>query len=143
MKRVLIAALLLSAPTLHAQTPAPAAADDGVRAVAASAEKVRTYDLTDVDTRPVPLNMEAFAAALRQLYPPELRDARVQGTVYVQMVVTEQGRVEEVEIIRTADSRLNAASLKAIDSLRFQPGRVGGQVVRTRLTLPIQWTVSD
>ncbi|HEX6038735.1 energy transducer TonB [Longimicrobium sp.] len=143
MKRVLIAALLLSAPTLRAQTPAPAASGDVARAAAASAEKPRTYDLTEVDVRPVPLNMEAFAAALRHLYPPELRDARVQGTVYVQMVVTEQGRVEEVEIIRTADSRLNAASLKVIDSLRFQPGRVGGQAVRTRLTLPIQWSVSD
>lgn len=139
MKRVLIAALLLAAPALHAQDPAPAEPDSAVR----EARAARTYPLETVDVRPVPLNMEGFTRALHRLYPPELRSVGVEGTVLVEMVVNERGLVEDVTIVRSAHPQLDAASLLVIHDLRFRPGQVGGRPVRTRLMLPIQWTVND
>ena len=63
MKRVLIAAVLLAAPALHAQDPASTEADSAVR----PAQTARTYPLSTVDVRPVPLDMEGFTRALHRL----------------------------------------------------------------------------
>jgi hypothetical protein len=42
-------------------------------------------------------------------------------------------------VLRSENEQLSAASLKLLESFRFQPGQVEGEAVRARVEMPITW----
>lgn len=89
------------------------------------------------------LDRRDLARALERYYPATLREARLEGTVLVEMVVEANGRVRpgSVEVVDASHPAFGQAALRAVDRFRFTPARVGGVAVPVRVTIPIAWSV--
>ncbi len=71
-------------------------------------------------------------------YPEAARMAGDEGRVGVRFVVNEDGSISEVELIRGANSALNAEALRVVSAMpRWKPGKQGGIPVKVYFTLPI------
>lgn len=112
-----------------------------VPAAAQQADSARVYELAEVEVLPRPQNVADFTAALRDGYPPHLREAGVGGTVQVAFVVGQDGQPADVRVLATPDSGFNAPTVQAVSLLRFTPAQVGGRTVPVRVEQPITWRV--
>ena len=74
-------------------------------------------------------------------YPEEAYNAGVQGRVYVQLVVDENGRAQDVRIAKGLPMGCNDAAIRAVQRSRFIPGRVDGKPVKVRQTLFVNFTI--
>lgn len=71
-------------------------------------------------------------------YPQVAMENGVQGRVIVQFVVTKNGTVGEVKVIRSVDRDLDKEAIRLCKSLpKFIPGKMNGQAVNVWYTLPI------
>lgn len=77
----------------------------------------------------------------RVVYPEAARRIGAEGTVFVQFVVDESGRVVEPQALRVNNAILAEAALKAVRESRFEPGRQRGRPVRVRITLPVRFVL--
>lgn len=73
-------------------------------------------------------------------YPTMAAENNIQGKVVVQFVVTKNGSVGEVKVIRSRDQDLDKEAVRVVKSLpNFIPGRMNGQPVNVWYTLPINF----
>jgi TonB family protein len=71
-------------------------------------------------------------------YPAEARRRGIQGRVYVNIVISENGELIDKSIFRGIEPTLDQAALDAFNNMpRWQPGKVGGKNVRVKLLFPI------
>ena len=95
---------------------------------------VREGDLVDASTPglvpPQPLSTP------KATYPPLAARQRVGGTVILEVLVNETGRVDDVRVLRGVkpDLGLDAAAVAAVRTWRFNPGTLAGVRVKTRIT---------
>ena len=98
---------------------------------------------TIVEQMPVfPGGEAALLAYLAQhlKYPAQAIRDRVQGIVLLRFVVLENGRVGQVQTIKSLEPHCDAEAKRVVKSLpRFIPGRQGGKAVRVWYTLPIRF----
>jgi TonB family protein len=87
------------------------------------------------------LNPADVARALREGYPPLLRDAGVTGSAVVQFVVDESGRVVEPRVVRASHEQFGPAATRALEQARFAPATLAGSPVRKRVTQPVAFTL--
>ena len=84
----------------------------------------------------------AFVSITKPEYPALAKRMRVEGSVVVSVLVSEQGAVTEVRLVRGVSQNvgLNEAALKAARSARYRPATVGGVRVRTwaNITIPFK-----
>jgi protein TonB len=59
-------------------------------------------------------------------YPAELRKEGIQGTVGMDIVVGEDGKVKDVVVKKSADLRLNAQAVKTVKKWKFRPATKDG-----------------
>ena len=85
--------------------------------------------------------LEALHGKIR--YPEKAYQAGLQGRVYVQFVVDEEGQVREARVVRGLGLGCSAEALRAVKQARFRPGKVGGVPVKVRYTLPIDFRIGD
>ena len=116
-----------SAGTPPASTAAPVAASEG------------TYALLDVEQRPQFRNTGELIREMDRRYPNSMRPERVVADVVVRLLVEADGTVTNPSIVRSSNLAFNEPSLEVLKVLRFHPGRVGGQPVRTWVDVPLQW----
>ena len=76
-------------------------------------------------------------------YPPAARRLRVEGDVVVRLLVDEEGRVLEAELVKGVpqDVGINEAALSAAKDARFRPGRRDGQPVKVWHTITIPFRI--
>ena len=84
---------------------------------------VSAEDLCDEITHPV------VVEKIKPKYPPEAREEKVMGLVIVETVITEEGAVEDVEVLESPDERLSAAAVEAIQQWQFEPALCDGKPV--------------
>ena len=73
-------------------------------------------------------------------YPPMAMENGVQGRVVVQFVVTKDGSVGQVKVMRGKDPDLDKEAVRVVKSLpKFIPGKMNGQAVNVWYTLPISF----
>jgi TonB family protein len=65
-------------------------------------------------------------------YPRRAAETRLQGTVVVEMIVTEKGEPIDVRIVESAGEVLDRAVLDAAKTWRFEPAQKQGTRVRVR-----------
>jgi len=70
-------------------------------------------------------------------YPEMARRAGIEGRVYIQFIVNENGDVEEPRVIRGIGGGADEAALEAVKQARFKPGVQRGQPVRVLYSLPV------
>lgn len=77
-------------------------------------------------------------------YPAIARDAGIQGIVYVQFIVLEDGKIDpdNVEILRSVHPALDKEAIRVVKSMpAWNPGRQRGKAVRVYFKLPIRFTL--
>ncbi len=75
----------------------------------------------------------------RVRYPQVAYQSNVEGRVYVQFVVDERGRVQDPEVIRGLGAGCDEEAVRVISESRFEPGKVGGEAVKVRHTLFVEF----
>lgn len=74
-------------------------------------------------------------------YPEAARMARLQGTVVLQAVIDEKGRVTDVQIVKSMPLGLDQASVNAVRQWRFRPATLHGRPVKVYYSLTIDFTL--
>lgn len=73
-------------------------------------------------------------------YPEKAIRDGVQGRVVVEFVIGKDGKVSDVRVIKGVSEELDAEAVKVISaSPKWKPGKVGGERVRTSLSLPVEF----
>jgi len=70
-------------------------------------------------------------------YPEMARKANIQGRVYVQFIVNEEGEVENPVVLRGIGGGCDEEALRVIKEAKFTPGLQRGRPVRVKYSLPI------
>ena len=78
-------------------------------------------------------------------YPPLAERQRVSGTVFLDVLVDENGSVQDVRLLRgpSPDFGLNAAAAGAVRAWRYKPATKGGVKVKIRITQPIVFKLTN
>ncbi|MGH9749012.1 MAG: energy transducer TonB [Candidatus Polarisedimenticolia bacterium] len=103
----------------------------GVQAEGPAADTI--FALPDLDQKPRPI----FQA--EPIYPFELRQRKVEGTVYVLFVVDKEGKVIDPKVETSTHGAFDKPALDAVRQWRFEPAVRGGQRVQARLRVPIRF----
>ena len=75
-------------------------------------------------------------------YPALAKEKGIQGTVTMQFVVTQDGSIGQVKVVRPVEASLDREATRLCKSLPpFIPGRHNGQEVSVWYTLPITFTL--
>jgi periplasmic protein TonB len=76
-------------------------------------------------------------------YPDSVRRRGIEGTVVVKAYVTQQGRVEGVQVEQSAGHPdLDQAAVEAVGRWRFEPAHCGRQPVAMWVSIPVKFMLS-
>ncbi len=77
-------------------------------------------------------------------YPPMAQEQGIQGKCIVQFVVTRNGSVGEVKVVRSLSPDCDNEAKRVVRSLpRFTPGKQNGQPVNVWYTLPVTFKLQN
>lgn len=93
------------------------------------------FELGELEKRPEPISQVAPA------YPPELRRAKIEGTVTLEFLLNEDGRVESPRVKNSTRPEFEKPALEAVSKWRYRPGMKDGQVVRIYISVPITFRI--
>jgi len=80
---------------------------------------------------------------LPPVYPVSAKNRGVEGWVKIQFIVTQQGDVEEIKIIRAEPEKLfNASVVQCVSAWRFKPGNINGIPVKTKVETTIRFELN-
>lgn len=122
-------------------TPTKEADMEEVVVVAYDDNKVEGEVLDLVEVAPefpggIPALMKFLAQNVK--YPTDAQKTGKQGRVIAQFVVTTDGSVADVKIIRGIDASLDQEAIRVIKAMpQWKPGTQDGQPVNVRYTLPV------
>jgi TonB family protein len=67
---------------------------------------------------------------------------KIQGSVWLELIVTRDGRVDQIRVVRSLDPRgLDDEAVKAVREWRFEPGRIAGTPVDVMVTVAIDFWI--
>ncbi|HHP7237468.1 energy transducer TonB [Longibacter sp.] len=70
-------------------------------------------------------------------YPRAAKRRGIEGRVFVQFVVTTEGKPVNVEVVRGAHRHLDRAAVDAIKRVTFEPGILNGEPTNVVMSLPV------
>jgi TonB family protein len=74
------------------------------------------------------------------VYPPEAKDQNISGRVFITFVVNQEGKVENVEVLKGVHPLLDEAAIQCIKSLPdFTPGMQDDKPAKVRYNIPINF----
>ena len=78
------------------------------------------------------------------VYPPRAYKYHVQGRVYVQFMINEDGSISNAIVVRTLDKDLDKEALRIIRNMpNWKPARHDGEPVPMACTCPVVFTTKD
>ena len=72
-------------------------------------------------------------------YPDFAKKAGIEGRVFVQFVVDENGNVQDPRVTRGVHKLLNKEAIRAVKKMKFEPGRQRGKPVKVQMSLPVSF----
>ena len=100
----------------------------------------------DVDVKPVFLTQSDPSYFLEKWvyqylrYPKYAVENGIQGRVYVDLVIDEDGNVKDVKVSRSVHTALDEEAVRVVSaSPKWRPGRHRGKKVKVALTLPVDF----
>jgi protein TonB len=93
------------------------------------------YNLTELDQKPQVI----FQAP--PSYPTDLRERKVEGSVYVLFVVDEEGRVVSPRVEKSSDPKFERPALEAVGQWKFEPAIREGKKVKCRMRVPLRFAI--
>ncbi len=76
-------------------------------------------------------------------YPRQALLAGIEGIVKIQFVVDRSGTVKNATVIRGIGGGCDEEALKAVNGLKFEPGRQRGIAVPVQFTLPVVFKINN
>ncbi len=70
-------------------------------------------------------------------YPPEVLRDHVEGTVTLYAVIRADGTVDDIKVLDSLDSRLDATAVRALARWHFRPGTKNGEPVALEAVVQI------
>jgi protein TonB len=74
-------------------------------------------------------------------YPPLARQARIQGNVVLQAVISKQGTIENLQVI-SGHPMLVPAALEAVKQWRYKPYLLNGDAVEVETQVTVIFSLS-
>lgn len=75
-------------------------------------------------------------------YPAEAASKGIQGRVFVQFVIDEQGNVKDPMVVREVDPLLDQAALDVVSRMpQWSPGKQNGKAVKVSMSVPISFAL--
>ena len=113
----------------------------------------KCYTLSGIDTTYYPFEtMPEFIGGdngLREYlgqninYPPKARNKGIEGKVVLHFVVSMDGQIKDIEIIRYSHPLLDEEALRVVKSMpKWKPGFQDGKAVEVKYTLPISFRLN-
>jgi protein TonB len=76
-------------------------------------------------------------------YPNLARENKVEGTVYIQFVINQNGEISDTKILRGIGAGCDEEALRVIKKMpAWAPGKQRGKPVRVQFTLPMKFKLS-
>lgn len=73
-------------------------------------------------------------------YPPMASESGIQGTVYVQFVVSKNGSIEDIKVLRGIGGGCDEEAVRVVKVMpNWTPGKQRGKAVNVRFTLDIKF----
>lgn len=146
MRLLLFSGLLWAGLTLGAQT-----ADTTIYTVAEQMPRFPSEceQLDTTDRAKSECAQRALLAYIagRSLYPPEAREANIQGTPVISFVVEKDGLITNPTIVRDPGGGLGSSALRAVQlmqsEVRWRPAYRDGEAVRFQFNLPVRFRLED
>lgn len=76
-------------------------------------------------------------------YPYEMKRSGITGTVNVGFICDSDGNVRDAYVISSTHREFDAAAVQAVSKWKFKAGRRGGKAVNTRMSVPLEFTLTD
>jgi len=76
------------------------------------------------------------------VYPSVATAAGVEGTVILEAIIDEEGRVEDLKVLRSSGV-LDRAALEAVRQWRYEPLLLNGRPEKFILTVVVSFSLSD
>jgi len=75
-------------------------------------------------------------------YPEAAKEAGIQGRVYVEFIISENGEIADVKIARGVHPLLDNEALRVVKSMpKWKPGVQGGKKVSVNFHVPINFVL--
>lgn len=91
----------------------------------------------DAVDAPVPVRM------VPPKFPTEMRKEGTGGLVTVKCTIDEKGNVTEPQVEKASHEAFVQPALEALRKWKFKPAKKGGNPVALRVSIPIQFSISD
>ena len=76
------------------------------------------------------------------MYPEAARKARMQGIVILEAIITKDGNVESVRVLRGINPLLDNAAMGAVTRWKYKPATFNGRPVPVYLTVTVKFTLN-
>lgn len=110
-------------------------------------ENTSVYQIQSLDSEPeYPGGINGMMSFLAQnlVYPESAMESNIQGKVVLKFVVTKDGNVANIEIVKSVEPALDAEATRVISLLKgFTPGMLNGEKVSVWYTLPVNFKLQD
>lgn len=141
---------------IEAKMPEPLVLDDEIAQPAAEKSAERSEILEKINNEKVPDDDAAAGSALSTViearplykknpppaYPMRARKRRYQGTVKLEVLVSAEGRVNDLKIVTSSGYNiLDRAAQKAVKGWLFEPGSRGGQALEMWVRVPVRFVL--
>jgi TonB family protein len=80
---------------------------------------------------------------IKPVYPPDLQQLGVEGTVVMSAIVSKNGTVLNPTVRNTVDPRLAAAATEAVRQWVYQPALLNGEPVETITTITLEFQLGQ
>ena len=102
-------------------------------------------DFVNVGQKPeFPGGQDSFSHYIQRSihYPTTAKENNIQGRVYVAFTVSKDGSIKDVKVLKGIGGGCDEEAARVIKSMpKWAPGRLNGEVVDVRHTLPIKFTL--
>lgn len=94
-------------------------------------------EFTAVDKEAEALNMDAVLSTIK--YPPDAKRDKIQGKVYLKLLIDRNGIPKDYYIRRSPDMRLSRAVVDKLRNLKYTPATLKGKPIKTWVELDYEF----
>jgi protein TonB len=76
-------------------------------------------------------------------YPYEMKRSGITGTVVVGFICDTDGNVRDAYVVNSTHREFDAQAVQAVSKWKFKAGRRGGRAVNTRMSVQVEFTLTD
>jgi protein TonB len=75
-------------------------------------------------------------------YPEAARKARMEGVVILEAIITAEGNVEDVRVLKSVNPLLDASAVRAVGQWKYKSATLNGRAVRVYLTVTVTFRLN-